>query len=115
MWLFTKYGFYSIVQDENDKNLFKVRARKKEDIEGLQKDVFGISESKIYEDKRADYRYRIFINSEKLTEIMIRLSNSLDYSNFKNSIYQNKVQKDKLDSYHQIWDVMYEYQIKNSK
>ncbi len=110
MWIFTKYGFYSIVQDNNDKNLFKVRARKKEDLEELQKKVDGISLFKIHKDERADYRFRIFITSEKLVEIMVMFSTSIDYSNFKDSIYRNKAQKDKLDSYHQIWEVMYEYQ-----
>lgn len=113
MWLFTKYGFYSIVQDENDKSIYKVRARKKTDLQELQRNVTEISEGAIQQDNRADYRFRIFINQQQLQAIMNCLSNSLDYSNFKDSIYRNKSQKDKLDSYHQVWGVMYEYQLHN--
>lgn len=113
MWLFTKYGFYSIVQDENDKSIYKVRARKKTDLQELQRNVTEISGGSIQQDNQADYRFRIFINQQQFKAVMNHLSNTLDYSNFKDSIYSNKSQKDKLESYHQIWDVMYEYQIKN--
>lgn len=114
MWLFTKYGFYSIIQDEKDNTLFKVRARKKADLQELQNNVAEISGCSIHQDLKADYRFRIFINQKQLESLMIQLSNSLDYSNFKDSIYRNESQKDKLDSYHQVWDVMYEYQIQKS-
>jgi len=32
---------------------------------------------------------------------------------FKDSIHQKKLQKDKLHSYHKVWDVMDEYQLNN--
>jgi acetyl-CoA carboxylase beta subunit len=110
MWLFTKYGFYSIVQDEKDKSIFKVRARKKADLQELQSNVPEVSDCSIHQDLKADYRFRIFINSNQFQSLMLHLSNSLDYNNFKDSIYRNESQKDKLDCYHQVWDVMYEYQ-----
>lgn len=113
MWLFTKYGFYSIVQDEKDKAIYKVRARKKADLQELQGNVIEISKGSILQDNQADYRFRIFINQQQLKAIMNHLSNIIDYSNFKDSIYRNKSQKDKLDSYHKVWDVMYEYQLHN--
>lgn len=110
MWLFTKYGFYSIVQDEKDKNIFKVRARKKGDLQELKSNLKDVSDCSIHQDLKADYRFRIFINSKQFQSLMIHFTNSLDYTDFKNSIYENKSQKDKLDSYHKVWDVMYEYQ-----
>src|ERR1035437_4329963 len=99
MWIFTKYGFYSIVQDEKDKNIYKVRARKKADLQELRNNVAEISESPIHKDLNADYWFRIFINQQQLKAILIHLANSLDYSNFKDSIFRNESQKDKLDSY----------------
>ena len=113
MWLFTKYGFYSIVQDEKDKNTYKVRAREKGDLEQLKNNVVEVAYCSIHQDENADYRYRIFINQEQLQSLLTHLANHLDYSNFKDSIYRNKLQKDKLDSYHKVWDVMYEYQLKS--
>ena len=113
MWLFTKFGFYSIVQDQQNKAIFKVRARKKSDIEALKKHVLILSECPIHCDKKADYWFRIFINPIQLQQLMLFLANSLDYFNFKESIYLNKTQNDKLEAYHQVWDVMYEYQIQS--
>ena len=78
----------------------------------LKKSLEEIKDCSIHQDNQADYRYRIFVNQNQLKVIMDLMSSTLDYDNFKDSIYSNKSQKDKLDSYHKIWDVMYEYQLK---
>jgi ribosomal protein S20 len=113
MWLCTKFGFYSIVKDEQEE-IFKVRARIKNDLKNIQKNVLSLLDKKIVEDKNADYRFRIFINQEELTVLLQTLSENIDYFNFKEMIHHNKDQKDKEKYYGEIWGVMYQYQQKQN-
>lgn len=110
MWLFTKFGFFSVVIDQKNKDVYKVRARKRNDLEQLKFGIRSLSKCTVHEDKRADYHFRIFVNKGQLKEIMDVLSDTLDYPNFKDMISESDNQNDKLDSYHQVWEVMYEYQ-----
>jgi hypothetical protein len=109
MWLFTKFGFYSIVKDEASEK-FKVRARSKQDLQNLVSKIKELAKCKILEWPEADYRYRIFIDSNHLHLLFEQLEESIDYNNFKDTIYGLPDQKDKVHSYHLVWQKMYEYQ-----
>lgn len=107
MWLATKIGYYSIV---NKDGFFHIRARKIEDLKNINK-IMNWNEE-IYSTPNADYCSRICIpikNQQKINELFIKLSNEIDYDNFKNHIKKNE-QCDKMNSYLQIWHVMYDYQ-----
>lgn len=114
MWLATKFGFYSIVQDKKNRNQFKVRTRDKKDLESLRK-IEEFKNRKIHFDSLADYHYRIFITKNELTVLMKYLSDNLDYDNFKDKIKEEVSQKDKLPYYTRIWTIMYEYQYRFNK
>ncbi len=113
MWLFTKYGFYSIVKDSNSAH-YKCRARRKKDLVNLISNFKYLSEYEIHCDKKADYHYRIFISQNHFSMLMLSISNTVDYSNFKDSISKNKDQVNKVDHYSEVWETMYSYQIKNT-
>jgi hypothetical protein len=110
MWIFSRYGHYSIVQNLVDPTRFKVRSRKIEDLEILKRAVPLLRNTPITEDRRADYRYRLFITQEQFIDVMLRLGESVDYTSFKDAIYQDPQQKDRLNSYHKVWETMYDYQ-----
>lgn len=113
MWLFTKYGFYSIVKDSNNAH-YKCRARRKKDLVNLVSNFKYLKEYEIHCDKRADYHYRIFISQNHFSMLMLNFSNSIDYSNFKDNINGSADQVDKIDYYSEVWEMMYSYQSKNA-
>lgn len=111
MWLFTKYGFFSIVKKTDG---FHIRARKRGDLEALREEFRQDRDfvlPPIAETKGNDYAYRIVISSETLLPLIFNnLARSIDYSNFKGKISATPDQRDKLSPLHQIWEIMSEYQ-----
>lgn len=80
MWVFTSKGFLSIVTDKDDDEMRLVRARRRSDLEAL----FGDDE--IFEDKRADYRFRLFAHADDVAGALAREALEMSYTNFKSSI-----------------------------
>ena len=73
MWVMTKYGFYSAVEDyfDKEKKRVVVRARQRQDLENLiELGIGGITKESIVEDRTADYRYRIFITKADWANIL---------------------------------------------
>lgn len=117
MWLATKFGFYSIVKNEDPEfqGDFVIRAREHKDLFNLKQELEELNSRSIYSSKITDYKYRIFVSQEELSKLMIMFSESIDYSNFKDKIKSTPNQKDKLSYYSEIWGVMSDYQYRNSK
>jgi hypothetical protein len=42
-----------------------------------------------------------------LNDVLACLGDSVDYDNFKNKIHDTPHQKDKLDSYESLWELLY--------
>lgn len=101
MWLMTKYGFYSIVQKQSGE--YHVRARERKDIENLIKCI-PLPHMKIKESDRTDYAFRIVVEQADVLVILRFLGETLDYSNFKDTIDQTDDQKYK--PYHKVWSVI---------
>lgn len=112
MWLFTKFGFYSVVKAEHTrkKGLFQIRARHDADLMNLKNEVNILAKKKIHRYPDADYRYRIFVWGSELSEVFVTLQDKLDYSNFKNEVVATPNQKEKYGYYTKVWGVMYGYQ-----
>jgi hypothetical protein len=106
MWLATKHGFYSIIQKEQ--GVYYVRARVRRDLENLLQ-VCGL-DAEVHAWPTADYRYRIIIGPEELLKVVVALTATLDYSNFKGCVAQQPDQRDKLRAYHEIWATMSDFQ-----
>ena len=111
MWLFTKRGFYSIVEDKLKIGSWQVRARVKVDLENLIK-VIGY-EGKLITTPNADYRYRIVIDAVQLIKIMTTMAKDVNYTNFKNECAKRPDQDHNHDALHKIWSVMYGVQFDN--
>jgi hypothetical protein len=110
MWLYTKFGFFSIVKKRFGDQFkpFQVRARSESDLKILIKKA-SLEDQIIYT-PNADYHYRITADIDELESIMHQLLDNLDYDNFKNMIAQQPEQKNKLGTYHEVWNSMYKYQ-----
>lgn len=108
MWICSTLGYFSIVQSDRDPDAFLVRARTAKDLD-LLKSAVGLEEE-IIVIPNTDYAARLIVSGDKLGKIFAVLQSSIDYSNFKNKIYATPSQKDKYESYGEIWRVMYQYQ-----
>lgn len=122
MWLFTKYGFFSVVcarQGDGkygrpvDTGRMMVRARAAEHLENLLKrfpDELGNCEIVITKD--TDYACRLFVDKAAWVTVAAALAEECDYDNFKSAVkhhlgpngaeYEHRL--------HQVWDVMHKMQ-----
>ncbi|MCC7519615.1 MAG: hypothetical protein IT578_10570 [Verrucomicrobiae bacterium] len=109
MWLFTQFGFYSIVRKQDG---IHVRGRVRKDLENLK--AAAKLEGEILDWRKpkpggykADYPYRIILtDNTDLRRIMCLLADILDYPNFKGHIEADPIQRERDEAYFKVWDVM---------
>ena len=102
MWVFTQYGFFSIVHKDSDEHHLLVRARFRGDLERLRKKEPRLGRTIVTED--ADYRFRAFIPREAAAELFATLMRELMYGNFKAHAAEF-LGTEHLSAYHEVWDV----------
>jgi len=122
MWIFTKYGFFSIVCARQgsgehgqpvDPQRMMVRARVRQHLEALQRrfpELLGACD--IREFPATDYAFRMFVPKAVWSQVLAGLAEEMDYDNFKSEVtrYQGKMGKDYEHSLHEVWSVMYQLQ-----
>lgn len=118
MWLFTKYGFFSIVcarqgdggyRQPVDRERLMVRARVRSHLIAIQKrfaELIGNCEIKTF--PNSDYAFRIFVEKSTWSQVLTGLNEELNYDNFKSEVvrYQGKEGGDYEDSLHDVWSIM---------
>ena len=96
MWIFLNDAFLSIVAHREKPGILLVRARRGGDIEALFPDA------KVWEDARADYRFRAELESEVVGAMVAHRIESIDYDNFKDSVTDSG----RHDAYVEVWQAM---------
>lgn len=109
MWLFTKFGFYSIVRKQDG---IHVRARVRKDLENLKAeaslegDILDWRKPKPG-GSRADYPYRIILtDNADLRRIMRVFADTLDYPNFKGFVGHDPAQQEREEVYSKVWALL---------
>jgi hypothetical protein len=117
MWIFTRYGFYSIASASKpdaslDSQSVMVRARCIDHLRSLQKRFPALAVGNILELPNRDYRYRLIIPKASWTAIVGELAQEQEWSNFKNEAakYQGTSGRGYVQALHDVWDVMYRLQ-----
>ena len=117
MWIFTRYGFYSIASASRpdgsvDKQSVMVRARCIAHLRSLQKRFPALAIGEILEWPNRDYRYRLIIPKASWTEIIGQLAQEQEWSNFKNEAakYQGTSGRGYVRALHDVWAVMHRLQ-----
>lgn len=107
MWVCTRLGFISIVQDDKNKDILKVRARKREHLASLFPDI------EIVETEFNDYRFRVFARRSTVAVLLANLVMAdrehpaeVTYTNFKDSVKDNELH----DLYAGFWTDHHRYQ-----
>src|SRR4029077_7924690 len=119
MWLFTRYGFYSVVcgQKSNgatDPGAMMVRARSMEHLKNLKARFPVLAKSEILTVAGRDYRWRLVVAKEMWAGIVAELAQELEWSNFKSEVtrYQGGGGSDYYHTLYEIWGIMHSLQQK---
>ncbi|MGU5711888.1 NUDIX hydrolase [Aeromonas caviae] len=109
MWLFTKFGFFSIVQKDNDQeNILTIRSRTKGDLDRLRNHYLpSLSPSRDHEG--TDYPWRANATAEALKEAMGAIVQEIDYTNFKNEVGLSTGHA-RAKRYSKVWSALYDMQ-----
>ncbi len=84
MWIFTPFGFFSIVQ-KTEGDILTVRARYRDDLDRLRERVLPSLGSTL-DHAGTDYPYRATVARADLAAAMAKLVQGLDYENFKDEV-----------------------------
>ncbi len=118
MWLFTKHGFYSAVcarQGDGshgqpvDPDRIMVRARLRSHLEALKENFSDLlADCEIKEFAGTDYAYRIFVPKPIWAQVMVGLTEEMNYDNFKSKVarHQGSAGADYEHLLHEVWSVM---------
>ncbi len=105
MWLFTKFGFFSVV-NKGDNDELTVRSRTKSDLDRLRNHYLpSLSPSRAHEG--TDYPWRATTSPTALGEAMRVIAQDIDYANFKDEVALG-LGKDRAKRYGKIWSALYD-------
>ena len=102
MWVVTTQGFYSAVAHRDEPDKVIIRARARDDIEALRRQIPGIEP---FEDETADYRHRAVVGRDEWVVALALLGSGIDYDNFKDEVAA-KQGPARASIYSQVWGVL---------
>lgn len=117
MWLFTKHGFFSVVNAKKpnrliDLDYFVIRARNPKHIDELMLNFPDLmDECEIpTQQQGTDYPARCIIHRKDWEALASRLADEIDYTNFKSKVALTTDDDNYLNLLHQVWRLGREYQ-----
>lgn len=110
MWIFSKYGFFSVTQHAKRRDNIQIRARTEQDLIDLKQAFPMLDRSPIIETKDADYQWRLVIARWKWEAVAAKLTADIDYGNFKGKMATIPTQRNKMDLLHAVWHLHHDYQ-----
>ena len=115
MWIFTKYGFFSVVCASKapsdlrgkvlDKNVVMVRARARSHLLRLQK-AYALMPFKIHTDTGTDYAFRMILPKKLWVEVAAELCRDIEYGNFKDACHKATDDHTYHDALYKVWATM---------
>ena len=106
MWLFTKYGFLSVVRSGED-NSIMVRARDRNHLVRLQASKPDVLKGKkILASPDSDYGFRTILSWEEWLALAVDLAGDIDYSNFKEEVGKQNIKGPYLATLHRVWQLV---------
>ncbi len=113
MWIFTRYGFYSIASASMpdgsiDAQSVMVRARRIAHLRKLQKRFDALAAGEILIWANRDYRYRFIISKASWIAIMGEMGQEQEWSNFKDEAakYQGASGGEYVRALYDVWSAM---------
>jgi len=113
MWIYTRYGAFSVVTLSNDSDTMQVRARRRDYLEELL-EAAALPAAEIIETPDRDYRYRILLPAAQWAVVADHLMNeSIDYPDFKSHLYRTGFFDDHDN--HEIYTGAYSSYVRQAK
>lgn len=109
MWVFTKLGFFSVVQDRDDDARVLVRGRSEHEMLDVYREAQLLDQLAFIEYDHAgdaDYPYRVFMWKSTWAQIMDKLVFQIDYDNFKAEMQD--IGEDKHKVLTNVWAIVRE-------
>jgi hypothetical protein len=117
MWIFTRYGFFSIVNarlrdGSPDPETVMVRARRMSHLRQLAERCPTLSGAEISTTLHRDYRYRILVSKAAWIAALAVLAEEQNWCNFKSEVarQQGSAGSDYVHALHSVWSIMNEFQ-----
>ena len=117
MWLFTRYGFYSIAcaqkqEGSIDPALLMIRSRLRSHLENLQARFPALAGREVVRLRGHDYRWRMFVPKDQWLPVLGELGREQEWSNFKHESekYQGPRGSRYVDALHDVWRIMNDLQ-----
>ena len=122
MWLFTRYGFYSIAcaskpDGSMDFSTVMIRARSADHLNNLQQRFPSLASAELLTWDDRDYRYRLIVPKAVWAAVAGEIAQEQEWSNFKNEAarYQGRSGSGYVHALHEVWNVMYGLQEKRNR
>lgn len=104
MWIFTPFGFFSVVQKQGE-SMLTIRSRAWGDLLRLQRHYLpSLSDPVAHEG--TDYPWRARCGHEDLAQAMQKIARQIDYSNFKDEVALSNG-KARAQRYAKVWQALY--------
>jgi hypothetical protein len=102
MWVFTKDGFFSVVQKPAQKktDMITIRARARKDLITFLKKS-GLPADQLILGGGSDYEYRVEVSKSIWARYLTNEIDNLDYSNFKHEV--EAVDSERAKIYLRVW------------
>lgn len=109
MWIFTRYGYYSVVEHNQNPDFVLIRARKDVDLKRLAAVVTGLGfdEPTISHTPANDYLWRVTLPKWQWAKTVEAMAQAIDYTNFKNAVHDGT---DRDMVYMAVWLRLQEWQ-----
>jgi len=122
MWLFTRYGFYSIAcankpDGQLDPQTLMIRCRQKVHLRDLQTRFPRLADATIISSADRDYRYRFVVPKSEWVAVIAELAEEQMWSNFKDETarFQRGAARAYVHALHDVWGVMYRVQCREEE
>jgi len=99
MWIFTTFGYFSVVQKQPGDNFLTVRARDPKDLDCLRKHIPELGPTEI---KGGDYFCRAKVSRPGLATGLAKIASEIGCSNFKDAVYESRG-SERARIYHDVW------------
>lgn len=103
MWLFTRIGFFSIVQKDGQSYL-TVRSRVGADLDRLR-ELYMPELSETMNRTGSDYLFRATISHEDFSAGLQRMGQDIDYNNFKHTV-AHEMGPNRAHIYYKVWSIL---------
>ena len=107
MWLFTTFGFFSVVRKGPDPRMLCVRSRWRADLEDLRKRYIDLMPgmTPIETSTHTDYAFRFYVPQAEFAQVAAAIARDVTCANFKDAAHATR--PGHASMLHGVWEVVW--------